>query len=486
MINYDWIDLSSSDQTYRSLENMLDAEFNPREIARYLEQDLNESVKSVVIERGYVDKDYLSTHDGFYTKKTRDYRRDCVRLHFFDGSIKFDPERLDLVCESGRPEDHYFGYMVLRPTIAATLSRSLLSPSIRTGATGYAIMSKHTVQLVGYSLSVWGFPWMTQPTDIAVCAHVSCWAILRHYSERFSQFSEHLFYDVTQMAGPVDPGGIAPSLGLTVSRAERVFQAAGCYSLVASKDHIDFRIELHAYLESGFPLFVALERKLQAAVLVGFRWRDSNELDLGEPLNAWNMVDRLMMVDDNKLPYSIVSTDPEESRIAQSDYTVDDFDYFIVALPENVHFRATAVHRFSESWASLLINNFDISSEETQIRRYFMTTITELQSEVREKAAQLGHELVRSYMELKTEEYVWVVEFCSPDQWDQKTVSARVVIDATASEFDPVPLLLMHSANLACSFDRSTNAEDSSLVRFDREEGSALPRMELNLKPVLM
>ena len=486
MTIYDWIDLSSSDQTYRSLENMLDAEYKPREIARYLEQDLNESVKSVVIETGYVDKDYRSTHYGFYAKKARDYRRDCVRLHFFDGSVKFDRERLDLVCESGRPEDHYYGYMVLRPTIVATLGRSLLSPSIRNGATGYAIMSKHTVHLVGYSLSVWGFPSMTQPTDIAVCAHVSCWTILRYYSERFTQVPEHLLYDVTQMASPFDPGGIAPSLGLTVSQAERIFQAAGCYPLVASKDHNDFRIELHAYLDSGFPLFVTLERKLHAAVLVGFRWRDSNELDLGEPLNAWNMVDRLMMVDDNKLPYSIISTDAEESQIAQSDYTVDDFDDFIVVLPEKVHFRAAAVHTFSESWASILINHFDISSEETQIRRYFMTTITDLRNEAREKAAQLGHELVRSYMELETAQYVWVVEFCSLDQWDRKTVSARVIIDATASEFDPVPLLLMHSANLAFSFERSANAEDRALVRLDREEGSALSRMELNLKPVLM
>ena len=43
------------------------------------------------------------------------------------------------------PEHRYFGYIVLRPTINATLGRTVLSPGMRLGAHGRAIQSVHYV-----------------------------------------------------------------------------------------------------------------------------------------------------------------------------------------------------------------------------------------------------------------------------------------------------------------------------------------------------
>ena len=234
MAEYDWIDLSGP-EGFGGLTDLLDEVFEPGAIAERLEDEVTDAVKSVLVEHGYVDKDYRSTLYSFYAKKGRTYRRDCVRLHFFNGSIKFDKSRADFVCEYGTPGDHYYGYIVLRPTMVATLGRSVLAPGIRVGAGGRAIQSEHNVNVLGYALPVWGFPSMEQPADIAVCAHVSCWAILRYYSERFPQCREYLIYDMASLASPFDPGGLVPSLGLTVWEAERVFQAAGCFPLVVAK-----------------------------------------------------------------------------------------------------------------------------------------------------------------------------------------------------------------------------------------------------------
>ena len=73
---------------------------------------------------------------------------------------------------------------------------------------------------------------MAQHADIAQCAHVSCWAILRLYSEQYAQHRELLMHDITMLAKPFDPGGLTPSLGLNLYEAERIFQAAGCYPLM--------------------------------------------------------------------------------------------------------------------------------------------------------------------------------------------------------------------------------------------------------------
>ena len=258
----------------------MDHVFQPKTIAKRLNAEVTQAVEFVLVEHGYVDKDYRSTFYGFYSKKGRSYRRDCVRLHFFDGSVKYDESRTNIRCHDDRPGDHYFGYIVLRPTMTATLGRSVLAPGIRVAAKGRAIQSEHRVNVLWHTLTVWGFPSMAQPADIAVCAHVSCWTILRYYSERFPQCREYLLHDMAQLASAFDPGGLIPSMGLSVWEAERVFQAAGCFPLVVAKrrkrdededpveDHGFFE-QLLAYLESGFPLFVEIRSRQHAVVAVG-------------------------------------------------------------------------------------------------------------------------------------------------------------------------------------------------------------------------
>ena len=284
MASYDWIELETP-KAYDCLTGVLDPEFDPKGIAQRLKTQLTDGAKGVLVEHGYVDKDYRSTFYNFYAKKGRQYRPDCVRLHFFDSTVSYDEVRTDLSCTDDRPQDHYFGYIVLRPTIVATLGRSLLSPDMRLGARGRAIQSPHYVNLLGHRLPVWGFPSMAQHIDIAVCAHVSCWAILRYYSETFPQHREYLLHEITRLAAPFDPGGLLPSLGFNVLQAERVFQAAGCFPLLVGRRHSSseesFFSQFLAYLESGFPLFVEIPSKTHAIVIVGYNWKKKSSAAKG-------------------------------------------------------------------------------------------------------------------------------------------------------------------------------------------------------------
>ena len=385
--------------------------------------------------------------------------------------------------------------------MTATLGRSVLAPGIRVGAGGRAIQSEHNVNLLGYVLPVWGFPSMEQPADIAVCAHVSCWAILRYYSERFPQYREYLISDMATLASPFDPGGLVPSLGLTVWEAERVFQAAGCFPLVVAKkqpedegegdgeeaaeekEDVAFYEEMLAYLESGFPLFVEMRSRLHAVVLVGCDWRERSVAPTRDPSHAWDQVNALLMVDDNRLPYrSVPASATSTLKPEERDYSGEQFDKFIVALPEKIHFSASAVGALSDSLAKVLIDGGRVTRANARIRRYFMTTVSELREEVREHASQMGEVLTGLFMRLNSAQYVWVVEFCGQDQWDRGAVAARAIVDATASRQDPVATLLLHDEQLAISFDRSSGRGRGKPVDLRRPRRVALPRMELNLR----
>ena len=305
---YTWISLSSV-ADLAQLTNHISSEYGPKAVAKKLTDSLSDAVKAVLIERDYTDKDYRSTYYNFYAKKGQRYRPDCVRLHFFDATVSFHERTLSLKSATDdRLSDHYFGFMVLRPTGIGTIGRSVLSPDVRRGASRYVIAADHKVHLLGYTLMIHGFPSMDQHRDVSVCAHASCWSMLRHYSERYPVYREFLTHDITMMAQQFNPGGLVPSKGLGVPQAERIFQAAGTFPLVVARKRntvIDptFYRQLAAYVDSGFPLFAAMHKRQHAVVVVGYEWRAPVTTTTAEMRYSWDEIETLAVVDDNYLPY---------------------------------------------------------------------------------------------------------------------------------------------------------------------------------------
>ena len=488
MVSYDWIDLQTPAH-YDRLVDVLDPEFDPTGIAQRLETQLSHAVRGVLVEHGYVDKDYRSTFYNFYAKMGRPYRPDCVRLHFFDGTVSYNEDRTDISCSDLRPQDHYFGYIVLRPTIVATLGRSLLSPDMRLGARGRAIQSTHYVNLLGHRLPIWGFPSMAQHGDIAVCSHVCCWAILRYYSETFPQHREHLLHGITKLAAAFDPGGLVPSLGLNVIEAERVFQAAGCFPLFVGKRNSSsdeaFFSQLLAYLESGFPLFVEIRSEMHAIVIVGYNWRKSAVVPQASSSHVWTQVETLLTVDDNLLPYATVPLQCPSTEPGAPLYTADCFSSFIVPLPDKVYYPADAIEAFSRRVEGWLIRWRAPGEEPLQLRRYFITSVSRLRKYARDNHTYLGNSLLDLTMHLETAQYVWIIEYCSVAQWQAGRVAVRAIVDAAASSTEEVPIWLLHDEEVAFVFDRSSVEMNPTAVHLDRTGLGPLPRIELNLRPVV-
>ena len=97
MAFYDWIDLSG-DEGYDRLRQTLDPEFGPIGIVRHLQNQLTTAAKGVLVEHGYVDKDYRSTFYHFYAKKGRIYRPDCVPAAFFLTKLSGMMKRTRISC----------------------------------------------------------------------------------------------------------------------------------------------------------------------------------------------------------------------------------------------------------------------------------------------------------------------------------------------------------------------------------------------------
>lgn len=481
---YTWIPLSSG-ADLAQLEKHISSEYGPARVAKTLANGISNAVKAVLIERNYIDKDYRSTYYSFYAKKGQHYRGDCVRLHFFDQTVTFDDKTLRLSCADNHLTHHYFGYMVLRPTGIATIGRTVLSPDVRSGASRFIITAHHKVHLLGYKLTIQGFPSMDQHADISVCAHAACWSILRHYSERYSVYREFLTHDITMMAHEFNPGGLVPSKGLQMSHAERVFQEAGTFPVHIVRDKsgtsdLSFYRQLCAYVESVFPLFAAMHARGHAVAVVGYDWRPPVNTAIPGMRYAWDEVQSLAVVDDNHLPYLSI---PVRGGAM---YSAEDIDAFIVALPEKVFYPADAVDRLAPALFKLgpVVG---LPPKDKTIIRYFITTGSALRGFVRDKESEFDPNLLATIMTLPFAQFVWIVEFATEAQWAIGQVGARAVIDATASLFEVMPLWLLHSRTQALVFDRQRVGLDLqtgmwSLQLSDMGQ-TGFTKMDQNLRP---
>ena len=482
---YTWIKISSG-ADLAQLEKHISPEYGPVRVAQTLANGngISRAVKAMLIEKNYIDKDYRSTYYSFYAKKGHLYRADCVRLHFFDETVTFDEKTLKLSCADNRVTDHYFGYMVLRPTGTTTIGRTVLSPDVRSGASGLIIAAYHKVHLLGLTLTVQGFPSMDQHRDIAVCAHVACWSILRHYSERHNVYREFLTQDITRMAHEFNPGGLVPSKGLMMAHAERVFQEAGTFPVVVTRGKSGtsdlFYWQLSAYVESGFPLFVAMPRIRHAVAVVGYEWRPPVNTGMPGMRHAWSEINSLAVVDDNQLPYLSVP----RSITGGSFYSAEDIEGFIVALPEKVYYPADAVYKLAPTLFKLGMVVGLPPADETIIR-YFITTGSALRRFVRKNESEFDPKLLAKIMTLPFAQFVWVVEFATEAQWALGKIEGRAVIDATASLIEDIPFWLLHGRTKALIFDRQQVGTDSGMegVPLSDMGITGFTRMEQNLRP---
>lgn len=482
---YKWIEINASSD-FEEIGKYVSKEYSPLHVAQRLASGISSAVKAILVEPSYVDKDYRSTYYHFYAKMGQRYRPDCVRLHLFDETVTFDSKALVLQCADSRLSDHYFGFMVLRPTGVATIGRSVVSPDIRSGAGGMLIQAKHKIHLLGEKLEVFGFPSMDQHIDISVCAHAACWSILRHYSERYSSTREFLTHDITRMAHEFNPGGLVPSKGLQVSHAERVFQEAGTFPVVVSKDvtpgtapDLMFYRQLIAYVESGFPLFAAMHSRAHAIAIIGYERTPPQNFLPNAQRHGWDEVGALIAIDDNHLPYLSVPAKPTGSS-----YSAEDIDAFIVPLPEKVFYPADAVDGIVPilwKFSGLL----GLPAAEDTVVRYFITTSSALRHFMRGRSSEFDPRLLVSVMMLPMAQFVWVIEIASKADWASGNISARAVLDATASLREALPLWLFHSRKAAVLFDRSVvGADISGALKFTGLEQNAFSRMEQNLRPI--
>ena len=78
------------------------------------------NVKTIILEENYISRDFLEDYSTYYVRSFKDYKKTCVRLHFFN--IRITESDFTKILEGNSTsltvnniQDSYVGNMVLKP-----------------------------------------------------------------------------------------------------------------------------------------------------------------------------------------------------------------------------------------------------------------------------------------------------------------------------------------------------------------------------------
>lgn len=249
--------------------------------ARYLFDYLNTiGAKTLVVEHGYTDGDYLEDFASYYVRCFQDYEKRCKRLHFFgaifdDAEIKqfilggLQAERIEVIQSS------YCGFVVARPLPAAVVGRTVVKtyPS-ENGRRHYPVRREYSAHLFGAKLTVESLPFQEQDTVLAACATVALWSAFHKTSELFGTLAPRPA-EITRAANGISNSHRPiPSHGLSLLQMAHAVRAVGLESeTLEVRPDIPLVSLIYGHLRMGLPVILGVDVEgigLHAITLTGY------------------------------------------------------------------------------------------------------------------------------------------------------------------------------------------------------------------------
>ena len=146
----------------------------------------------MVIEKEYIDLDYLADYTAYYATCFEGYPTRCKRVHFFDIRLS-ESDLLDSIEGRGadsaaKLQDAYQGFSVVRPLPEAVVGRTVLRtypPDRENGRRHYCCVRPYDSNLYGIQLRTESLAFQEQDRVLMACATVALWSALHQTADLF-------------------------------------------------------------------------------------------------------------------------------------------------------------------------------------------------------------------------------------------------------------------------------------------------------------
>lgn len=410
---------------------------------------------SVVVETEYVDKDYRDAYYRLYSTKLRNYERNCVRLSFFDDNLQSLLENIVSITEDEERhiKEGYLGFLILRP-LKQCIGRSVISPNTVKHGNDISLCGiRYRTSCFGLKLSVCGFPHASQDGQLMTCAETTVWAISEYFGEKYSHYSRVFPHGIVDMLHDSVYERQIPSHGLTYEMVSLALQKQHFECKVYHKDNDRFKEIFNCYVESEFPLAVAIEgtdsqnnRFGHALVCIGQKTttRDKINTVLPQVINNvtiynWNnAINEYVSIDDNKMPYQMFDINHPTAHYRDPDWANTEVTCFIVPLHSKIYIEAEEAIGISDQEIAY---THDPNSE-VCVRTLLTTSRSYREYIVRQP--NLPIDTKEMLLSVNLPKFVWVSEVSNKTDFLSNKVNEVVLIDATADSSDGIDAIIEH------------------------------------------
>jgi hypothetical protein len=226
-------------------------------------------IRTIVVEREYVDRDYLEDFAAYYVRCFERYERTCSRLHFF--STAFDGKRFRQILGLALSDpamrafrESYCGFIVIKPLPQTVFGRTCLRTYPPKPNRHFPIARKFTANLFGIALDIpETLPFQEQDSVVAACATSALWSVLQATAKEF----QHRLWtpiEITQAAtefSPVESRMIPNRGGLSTAMMAEAIRSVGLEPLlldVPENDDDALRAAIYAYIRARIPVIMGV------------------------------------------------------------------------------------------------------------------------------------------------------------------------------------------------------------------------------------
>jgi hypothetical protein len=264
---------SDFSQLFPTPQGFIESDWPPTQITYLGEYLAHLGCKTIVLEKHYVDRDYISDVALFYSRSLRAYPNFCQRLHFFGDAFESKHWRDRVVQLNGGNDTKtqeffqrsYLGFSVIRPLPGSPIGRTVLKTVARKTQRGefreFGAIREYAVHLGGFELTVHGLAFQQQDQGVSACATTALWSAM-HAVARKEALGIPTPADITQAASRyvLASGRSLPSDGLNIQQICEAARAAGLEPMLIRSLSLDQdRVQLLSYISSGFAPVLAIQ-----------------------------------------------------------------------------------------------------------------------------------------------------------------------------------------------------------------------------------
>lgn len=420
---------------------------------------------TAIVETDYVDKQYRDSYYAYYSQKYSDYRRNCVRVAFFEGALNIQ----QFISKPNEEiESRFIGTIVFRPLNTGMIGQTFLDP-LKLKVEGFFQTCQIRSLVCGRKLTVRAFPFSSQDAETMTCAETSLYNLIKYYAIKYSEYRELMPIEILTCIESTYYERVLPSLGISEEYIAKVLSESHFYPRLYTGVE-GFSDLINIYAESGMPFIWGLPGHVVNCIGHG-KYKENLTIDQLEPyvecreiddknyyfLSDSALIDGYIVMDDNKAPYYkttlneitaeyYIEVNPDsEGKIINSTLreVIKETDAIIVPLPRRIFIDAARAKQIYEScfltdpWFldDIIVANglkgWGTTPQNPFVWRIFLTTSNKYKDyKVRSTSNQ---KLVEHYMSSPFPRFIWVLEIGSISSYENRQAYVEIILDATSS-----------------------------------------------------